>query len=67
MLKQEEKIIDGQVFIYSYSDSNFYIEGGDPKGLYIDALDLKELHREYIETDIEIPHYGSEGIIMEEI
>lgn len=67
MLKQEERIIEGQVFIYSYSDQHFYIEGGEPKGLYEDAFDLKELHREYIETDIEIHHYNSEGNIMEEI
>ena len=54
MLKQEEKIIEGQVFIYSYSDQHFYIEGGEPKGLYADALDLKELKRKYVETNIPI-------------
>lgn len=40
--------------IKTYSDQHFYIKGGFPEGLYTEAIDPEELHREYIETDIPI-------------
>lgn len=55
MIIKEERIIDEVVFIYQKSDSNFYIKGGVPEGLYADALDPKELKRTYLETNIPIP------------
>ena len=54
MLIKEEITIDGVIFIRTYSDKHCYIRGGDPVGLYEEALDLKELHMEYEETDIPI-------------
>ena len=55
MIVKQEMTIDNVVFVYQKSDSNFYIEGGEPKGLYVDALDPKELKRKYVETNIPIP------------
>lgn len=54
MLIKEELTIDGKIFIRTYSDKRCYIRGGDPVGLYEEAIDLAELHREYEETDIPI-------------
>lgn len=55
MIVKEIIIIDGKEFTYQKSDSNFYIEGGEPHDLYEDALDPIEFHREYVETNIPIP------------
>lgn len=54
MLIKEELIIDNVEFIRTYSDKHCYIKGGEPVGLYEEAIDLAELHREYEETDIPI-------------
>lgn len=54
MLIKEELTIDGVIFIRTYSDKHCYIRGGEPIGLYEEALDTKELKREYEETDIPI-------------
>lgn len=54
MLIKEELTIDNVEFIRTYSDKHCYIRGGDPVGLYEEAIDLAELNREYEETDIPI-------------
>lgn len=62
MIIKEELTIDNVEFIKTYSDKHCYIRGGEPVGLYEEALDLKELGREYEETDIPI----DEDAAMEE-
>lgn len=54
MIVKEELTIDNVEFIRTYSDKRFYIRGGEPYGLYAEAIDLAELGREYEETDIPI-------------
>jgi len=54
MIIKEELTIDNVEFIKQYSDKGCYIKGGMPLGLYSEAIDLKELNREYEETDIKI-------------
>ena len=39
----------------TYSDSGFMIQGGNPQGLYAEAIDPTDLGRTYVETDIPIP------------
>lgn len=39
-------------FIKTYSDRGMMIRGGNPEGLYSEALDLEDM--EYTETDIPI-------------
>ena len=39
----------------TYSDSGFMIQGGNPSGLYAEAIDPTDLGRTYVETDIPIP------------
>ncbi len=51
MIVQEQYL---EVFVRTYSDSGFYISGGNPEGLYVDAIDPISEQREYIETDIPI-------------
>lgn len=48
----QEQYLEG--LIRTYSDSGFYIRGGNPEGLYEDAIDRVEANREYTETDIPI-------------
>lgn len=44
-----------ETLIRTYSDLGMMIRGGVPEGLYPEAVDPVELHREYVETDIPIP------------
>lgn len=46
--------------VKTYSDQNMYIRGGFPEGLYTEAIDPVDLHREYVETDIPIPEPAPE-------
>ncbi len=39
----------------AYSDIGFMIRGGSPEGLYAEAYDPTDAHREYVETDEYIP------------
>ena len=43
-----------EYLVKTYSDQHFYIKGGNPEGLYAEAIDPIELHRVYEETDIPI-------------
>lgn len=54
MIVKEEIIIGNEKFIKQYSNKQCYIKGGFPEGLYVLAIDLAELQREYEETDIPI-------------
>lgn len=48
MVVQTIKIINGNPFIYHYSDAGFYIERDGV--LYADAIDLPQFEYRYIET-----------------
>lgn len=41
-------------FVKAYSDSGFYIHGGNPEGDYVAAVDHESAGRIYKETDIKI-------------
>lgn len=53
-----------EYLVKTYSDQHFYIKGGNPEGLYSEAIDPIELHRVYVETDIPIPEpeYGPQDL-----
>ena len=57
-IKTEQVEINGNPFILTYSDANFYIERDGVK--YADAVDPVNSGREYTETDevIEIEDFG---------
>ena len=40
--------------IRTWSDEGFYIKGGNPEGLYIEAIDPVSAGRTYVETNIPI-------------
>ena len=42
-------------FVKTYSDMGMMIQGGNPFGLYPEAIDPIGVDREYVETDIPIP------------
>ena len=48
MVVQTIKVINGNPFIYHYSDAGFYIERGGV--LYADAIDLPQFEYRYNET-----------------
>lgn len=48
MVVQTIKVINGNPFIYHYSDSGFYIERDGV--LYADAIDLPQFEYRYTET-----------------
>ena len=48
----QEKLDNG--LIKTYSNIHHYIQGGFPEAMYTEAIDPEEMHREYIETDVEI-------------
>ncbi len=52
MIVKEYFTIKSTDFIRQYSDKNVYIERDEV--LYAEAIDLKRLEREYVETDISI-------------
>ena len=41
-------------FVKAYSDSGYYIHGGNPEGDYVVAVDHESVGRIYKETDIKI-------------
>lgn len=41
--------------VKTYSDQGFYISGGNPAGMYEEAIDPITANRTYTETDIKIP------------
>lgn len=41
-------------FVKAYSDSGYYIHGGNPEGDYVAAVDHESVGRIYKETDIKI-------------
>lgn len=41
--------------VRAYSDKKMMIQGGNPEGLYSEAIDPKPMGRTYVETDIPIP------------
>ena len=41
-------------FVKAYSDSGYYIHGGNPEGDYVSAVDPESVGRIYKETDIKI-------------
>lgn len=60
MIAKEYFTIKSTDFIRQYSDKNVYIERDEV--LYAEAIDLKRLEREYIETDIPIEDKGGGGL-----
>lgn len=50
MVVQTIKVINGNPFIYHYSDSGFYIERDGVQ--YADAIDLPQFEYRYTETDV---------------
>lgn len=40
--------------VKAYSDSGYYIHGGDPEGDYVEAVDPESVGRIYKETNIKI-------------
>lgn len=57
----QEKLENG--FVRTYSDAGFYIYGGEPEGLYEDAVDHESLLHEYIESDQKISEPTDEEYI----
>ena len=55
MIVTENVLILDSEFIRTYSDRDVYIQGGEPEGLYAEAIDPPGTNRRYIETDIPIP------------
>lgn len=53
MVIQGIKTINGNSFVYHYSDAGFYIERDGVK--YIDAFDLPQFEYRYTETDEPLP------------
>ena len=45
--------------VRTYSDKNFYIYGGFPRGNYIEAIDPIDKYRKYIETNIPIEEHNA--------
>lgn len=45
-------------FVKAYSDSGYYIHGGNPEGDYVVAVDHESVGRIYKETDIKIETNG---------
>ena len=60
MIKTEIVTINNKQFIRTYSDSGYFIHGGNPEGNYAEALDPKEFDRTYTETNILIEEYEVE-------
>lgn len=56
MIVKEYFTIKSTDFIRQYSDKNVYIKRDEV--LYAEAIDLKRLEREYVETDIPIEDEG---------
>ena len=48
-------------FVKAYSDSGFYIHGGNPEGYYVAAVDPESVGRIYKETDIKIETNDTSG------
>lgn len=55
MIVQEDY---GENLIRTYSDKHVYIHGGSPEADYAEAIDPKDAHRTYTETDIPIEEEG---------
>lgn len=60
MIKTEIVNINNKQFIRTYSDSGYFIHGGNPEGDYAEAFDPKEFDRTYTETNILIEEYEVE-------
>lgn len=60
MIVKEYFTIKSTDFIRQYSDKNVYIERDEV--LYAEAIDLKRLEREYVETDIPIEDEGGDRL-----
>lgn len=54
MIKQETLTIGDKQYVCTYSDAGMMIHGGVPEADYSEAIDLAELGRTYVETDIPI-------------
>lgn len=48
-------------FVKAYSDSGYYIHGGNPEGDYVAAVDHESAGRIYKETDIKIETTDTSG------
>lgn len=48
-------------FVKAYSDSGYYIHGGNPEGDYVVAVDPESVGRIYKETDIKIETTDTSG------
>ena len=51
MIVQEHFESGGRELVRTYSDEGRYVVGGDPYGEYIEAVDLAEFNRQYVEGD----------------
>lgn len=55
MITTETITIHGREYVRTRSDAGKMIRGGNPEGLYSEAVDPADAGRAYIETDIPIP------------
>ena len=60
MIVKENVKINDVDFIYTYSDSQYFIKQIETGELYGEAYDLAELPKEYEETDIKINDFDNE-------
>ena len=51
-----------ETLVRTYSNMGMYIQGGNPEGLYVDAIDLISEHKTYVETGIPIEATDEEYI-----
>ena len=49
-----QEFLEGDL-VRTYSDTGFFIHGGEPEGDYTEAIDPVSMNRIYIETNIPIP------------
>lgn len=61
MIKTETLTINNTQYVKTYSDSGFYIHGGQPESDYSEAIDPAEFNRQYTETNIPIDTDESEA------
>lgn len=57
MIKQEQTILGRNIFLHTYSDSNFYIEQIETGSIYDEAYDVIPCKFTYKETDQKIEEF----------
>ena len=60
MIVQETYELNGRQFVRTFSDEGRYVVGGVPEGEYVEANDLAELGRSYVEGGLIPAKEGTE-------